>query len=30
MRVVSVMWGRCGTHGGGEYDVGHVWDLWRW
>ena len=22
MEVVSVMWGRCGTHEGGECDVG--------
>ena len=28
--MVSVMWGRCGTHGGGEYYVGLVWVLLRW
>ena len=30
MRLVRMMWARCGTHAGGEYDVGQVWDPWRW
>ena len=30
MEVVNIMWGRCGTHGGGEYDVGQGWVLLRW
>ena len=30
MEVVNIMWGRCGTHEGGEYDVGQVWVAWRW
>ena len=24
--VVNIMWGRCGWHVGGEYDVGQVWE----
>ena len=27
MEVVSIMWGRCGTHGGYEYYVGQGWVL---
>ena len=30
MEVVNIMWGRCGSHGGGEYDVVQVWEPWRW
>ena len=30
MEVVSMMWGRCWTHGGGECDVGLRCVPWRW